>query len=142
MIPLEIDGRCPVVHVYLKQAAGYEFLLHLRALTDFLFPTRCGDDDVLATDFVGPDPSARTAPAWLRELIVHLNKRLAHITSRRWKEEPAPDMKYYHQHAREIDQAITSFHSVLPAELSDFLTVEMRCFADRDAAVWTTEVPG
>jgi hypothetical protein len=138
LIQLDIDGRSPIAHTGLKQAVGYEFLMHLRALVDFFYSIKGRDDDLLATDFrVFPEflASANTPPEWFADVKQQLNKRLAHITSPRWR-EAQPDMHYYHQHVSEIDCVIAAFHAALPPELQKRLTAGMNVFASRDTAIW------
>lgn len=132
------EGRGPIVHRGLDQAVGYTFLMHLRALLDFFCSSKGQDDDLLATDFrilPGFPTSANTPPDWVREVKTQLNKRLAHITSPRWKER-RPDMHYYHQHVPEIALLISTFRDALPSDLEAGLSREMNAFASHDAALW------
>jgi hypothetical protein len=138
LIQLQIDGRSPIVHEGLGQAVGYTFLMHLRALLDFFYCSTGHDDDLLATDFhilPGFPASANTPPGWVREVKTQLNKRLAHITSPRWK-GCSPDMHYYHQHVPEVTLLISSFRDALPSDLQNRLSAKMNVFASRDAALW------
>ena len=91
------NGRNSIYHVYLFQAVGYEFLIHLRALLDFFYKSKGAKDDILAADFRAlPEFISsfgepwRKPPEWVNGVKTQLNKRLAHITSPRWKEhQPA-----------------------------------------------------
>jgi hypothetical protein len=138
LIQLRMDGRSPIVYQGLSQAVGYAFLIHLRALLDFFYrSTGQDDDDLLATDFrilPGFPTYANTLPDWVREVKTELNKRLAHITSPRWKKR-SRDMHYYHQHVPEVTLLISSFRDALPSDLQDRLSAEMNVFASRYAAL-------
>jgi hypothetical protein len=138
LIQLEADGARPFVHPGYRQAVVYAFLMHLRALLDFFYSTKGYDDDILAADFAtlpgfplfGSEP-----PPWAEGLKTHLNKRLAHITSPRWKED-APDLRYYHQHFPEIECLISSFRNALPPELKAPLSARIELWAGRDVALF------
>jgi hypothetical protein len=137
LIQLQKEGRSPIVDTGLSQAVGYEFLIHLRALLYFFYCHKGRSDDLLATDFhilPGFPISANTPPDWVGNVRTQLNKRLAHITSPRWK-EPRPDMDYYHQHVPEICRLISSFQDTLPPEFRNTLGTQMDHFASRDAAL-------
>jgi hypothetical protein len=137
LIQSQMDGRGPSVHAGLRQAVRYAFLMHLRALLDFFYCSAGQDDDLLATDFrivPGFATSANTSPDWVREVKTQLNKRLAHITSPRWKEQ-GPDMHYYHQHVPEVTVLISSFRDALPSDLQNMLSAKLNAFTSRDAAL-------
>jgi hypothetical protein len=105
------------------QAIHYAFLLHFRAILDFFFAHEPLPDDLRVQDFEAipaflpsdSEPPWNTQPVWCKDLRVNLNKRLAHITARRWREE-APEMPYYHQHLAFVCELIDSFTLCLPPE--------------------------
>jgi hypothetical protein len=142
LIQTQTDGRSPILPRGLAQAVGYEFLMHLRALVDFFYCNNGQDDDLLAADFcILPGFSRQFSlapwnnpPEWSQQVKVHLNKRLAHITSPRWKER-GPKMQYYHQHFPEIRDLISSFQAALPPELQDGLRAQMDQWARCDVAL-------
>jgi len=133
-----MDGRSPIEHLGLRQAVGYGFLIHLRALVDFLYCRQGQDDDILVTDFrklPGFRFPANARPDWVSEVKKKLNKRLAHITSPRWK-EPNPEMNFYHKRVPEILHVLSLFRDALPSEFRKLLSTEVDRYASRDAALW------
>ena len=139
LIEAQAGGHSPVSQRGLRQAVGYTFLVHLRALLDFFYRTTGkDDDDLLAADFSilpGFSMPVSSLPKWLGEVKGHLNKRLAHITSPRWKGH-SPNMHYYHQHFPEITALIRSFEDSLPPDLRNELRMNIDKFASSDAALW------
>jgi hypothetical protein len=123
IVELAINGQRPVSPPVLYQAIGYQFLIHFRSLLDFFYKESGEPDDLTANDFVllpgflasfGKPSDNR--PAWLQAVRTHLNKRLAHITSPRWK-EPAMDMNGYFRFSADVRDLITKFKSSLPPDL-------------------------
>ena len=150
LIQMRIAGRGgPVMAEALFQAVGYQYLMHQRALLDFFYSDTGQDDDLLASDFcilngfsvkLGSLPW-ENPPRWSRDVKVHLNKRLAHITSPRWK-EPAPAMNYYHQYFPEICNLISAFRSALPSEFATKLSERMDRWIRRDRDFMAVPIQG
>jgi hypothetical protein len=59
----------------------------------------------------------------------HLNKRLAHFTSIRWRENP-PSMNYYAARFSEVSELIDKFQAALSGEVGMFFTKKMNFWQD------------
>lgn len=108
----------------ISQAVGYALLIHLRLLLNFFYD-RPRQDDCAAEHF-GVLPGfaenyrprvSSPSPEEARALSVSLNKRLAHFTATRWKEN-APSMDYYQKYFAGIEMFIREFQSALPPEMA------------------------
>ncbi len=113
------------------QAMVYSLLLHFRLLLHFFYGKPNRDDDCCVEHFrMLPGFNAafpvelQTRPLWEPEMREHLNKRLAHFTSIRWREN-APSLNYYAARFREVLVLIEKFQAALSGEVGMFFTNKM-----------------
>jgi hypothetical protein len=103
------------------QAALSSLLLHFRVLLGFFYK-RPKDDDCVVWHFKTFPEFAERFPPDLHEwsevkyLLQHLDKRLAHFTETRWKEEPPP-MNYYDPYILRVEVLLVQFEAALPDKL-------------------------
>ncbi len=116
------------------QAMIYSMLLHFRVLMHFFYvkPDR---DDCCAEHFrVLPGfeaafpPSIHVPPIWEEEVRTHLNKRLAHFTATRWKENQPP-LNYYTARFPEVLELTRRFQASLPDEIRHHFSERMNFWA-------------
>jgi hypothetical protein len=103
------------------QAAVYALLIHLRLIVDFFFE-KPKHDDVSVLHFRemedfdhGSDLAKVAPPNGIKELREHLNKRLAHLTATRWREQ-APRIEYYAGFFESVESHLDAFENTLPAD--------------------------
>jgi hypothetical protein len=110
------------LHRACYQATIYSLLLHFRILLCFFFSAPQGDDCCVEHFRILPGfdaafpGSLQTPPLWLPEMRTNLNKRLAHFTATRWKENPKP-LDYYAARFGEVLTLIQAFQRALPGEI-------------------------
>jgi hypothetical protein len=135
------EGALASCSPLIAQGVRYSLLLHFRVLLNFFnAPPRRDDnrwvgnfrqfsriEELFKSGVLTPNPK-------LKEVAVHLNKRLAHFTATRWKEK-APDMAFYAKHFHEIEQRITAFQTGLPAEMRQFFSDALNDWERKHPAV-------
>lgn len=103
------------------QATIYSMLLHFRILIHFFYGPGKYEDDCWVGDFralPGFDAAfpSYVTPTWERDVRVNLNKRLAHFTIVRWRDNQ-PTLNYYTVHFAEVLELIQRFEAALPGEI-------------------------
>jgi hypothetical protein len=116
------EGRLTALHPAVSQAILYSLLLHFRVLLDFFYKKPKHDDccvghfRVLQAFTAAFPTSINTPPPSSEEVSANLNKRLAHMTATRWREDQ-PDMSYYTDYFEGIDKLIVAFRAALPDDV-------------------------
>jgi hypothetical protein len=110
---------CPAA----RQAVIYALLLHLRSLYDFFYAQPRYDDcsvihfkDVPGFQSAFALPVPELAPGAALDVKGNLNKRLAHLTATRWRDQTKP-MDYCTTHIVHIEGIVQNFERALPHEL-------------------------
>jgi len=116
-----------------QQAMIYALLLHLRLLLVFFYRPSKFDDCNLDRFSILPGFMHRFGKLRHRrqveKTIENLNKRLAHITARRWRVR-APIMQYYTAIDPELRVLIARFESALPKNWREEYLVEKQRWAN------------
>jgi hypothetical protein len=113
-------------HRVCYQATIYSMLLHFRVFLHFFYgqPKRddcCAEHFRILPGFEQKFPaSLHAVPIWEEELRIHLNKRLAHFTATRWKQNQPP-LAYYTARFPEILDLVNRFEAALPGEFGHHL---------------------
>jgi len=85
----------PILHdpppsLAIRNALIESFLLHTRILINFLYPSGSHTDDIVPTTFSSNWSETRSStPPSLKRVREQANKRLAHLTTLRYKVEPS-----------------------------------------------------
>lgn len=122
-----------------SQATNYTLLLHLRVLIDFFYKLPLLDDcwvghfryflpEFTVKFEAGVARSKCLESGEVRPVGRHLDKRLAHLTATRWREQQ-PAMHYYEEYLGNIDTLIEIFEDALPEDLRKIFRAKMASWA-------------
>jgi hypothetical protein len=126
-VRLQRSGNLWACNQTVNQAIIYSLLLHFRILLDFFYREATQDDCCVGhfrgfKEFaVAFPPDIHVAPDGAWEVSFNLNKRLAHFTATRWREEQ-PEMAYYERYFDGIETLIAAFQRALPSDIRETFT--------------------
>jgi hypothetical protein len=130
------DGRFFSFGPAVQQAVLYSLLLHFRVLLDFFYKKPVHDDcwvghfRALADFDRAFPPTMHVPPTGATKVSVNLNKRLAHMTATRWRENP-PAMDFYANYFDDIEKLIVAFQAALPDDVRQSLDARLHEFEIR-----------
>ncbi len=112
------------------QAMIYSLLLHFRILLHFFYGTPKNDDCCaehfrMLPGFEAAFPtSIHSRPPWEKRMVFQLNKRLAHFTATRWRENQ-PSLNEFAARFGEVLELTQRFQAALPGEIGHHFAAKM-----------------
>lgn len=129
-VRLHREGRLSTCSPAVAQAVRYSLLLHMRVLLNFFSGPPKQDDCWVGhfTIFSGVEKEFNlgvlTPTDDARMVGMNLNKRLAHFTATRWREQ-APAMDFYESFFIGIENLIDRFQASLPDDVREVFTNQL-----------------
>lgn len=108
------------VQGWLPNALLESFVIHLRALSDFLYAEAKKPDDVLASDFFGPEEWSKLRPVeseLLKKARLRAHKEIVHLTYERLNVTPETKPWMFIEIANEIHSVLGVFLQHAPKHL-------------------------